>query len=159
VRRRPQKHAADPIFRRDDVIDQPPRDLLDLERDIGVADRFANVASQYVLIGRARRPAVAKEERVPLRPRRDARPDAHPDIARLRGDESDRSRAVCRKLREVDVEPDADRLTNIKLALEFEADFAGDEAAAAIGADEELAADFILVVARAGREFGAVTPF
>src|SRR5260221_931180 len=144
-----EKNAADPISPRDDGIYLPRCDLLDLERDIGVADRFANVALQYLLVGRATRPAVAQEEWVPLRPRRDARPDAHPDIARLRGDESDRSGAVCRKLGEVDVEPDADRLANIKLALEIEADIAGDEAAAAIGADEVLAADVILVVAGA----------
>ena len=56
---------------------------------------------------------------------------------------------MARILGEISIQPDADSLADIELPIELKAGFARDDAAAAVGPDEILAANFVLALAQA----------
>src|SRR4029077_15664608 len=112
-----KEDAATSVALGHNVVDLPGRDFLDPERHGRITDRFANVALEEFFVGRTRRPSMTEKEGIPFSPGRHARPDAHPDLARRRGNKGEPPGQVPSKARQIRFEPHADRLADVETSI------------------------------------------
>ena len=137
----------------DDVVDLPRAHVLDANVDIGVADRGPHPRHHRLLRQLVRCEPVPHEDRAPLRPRLDARPDADDVVAPGVADDEQRARAVLRVLREVGLDPHGDRVAEARVALVGEVARASDDRLGAVAADR-VPRDDVELGAAAGLDSG-----
>ena len=140
------EHAAAAIARGDDVVELPGADVLDVDVDVGIADRRLHARQDGFLRQLLRLHAVAHEDRAPLVPRLDTRPDAHDVVAARVADDEQRARAMSRVTSEIRFDPDGDRVAEPGFTFEGETTLLADDGAGAVAADD-IPGDHVELVA------------
>src|ERR1700741_4550776 len=130
-----QEQSTFPVARCHHMVYLPACDLLNLELDRRVADRFRDMLRQRFLGRIATGTGISQEEGIPFVPGIYARPAAEPDIAARRADIGQGAGSMFRIFRQVSFQPHADRVAESDFALIVEPGLAAHCAAGAVRAE------------------------